>query len=102
MSGKLVDLEWLDSFPSPMSYEEAMTIILEKKNEVRENEKYWRMPSQHELQVILQNHLPGCGLRQTRYMCRSSRLDGRIAAVGSDGKVVLVSPESHLHLCLVR
>lgn len=102
MSGKPVDLEWLDSFSSPMSYEEAMTIILGKKNEVSENEKYWRMPSQHELQVILQNHLPGSGLRQTRYMCRSSRLDGRITAVCSDGKVVLVDPKTRLHLCLVR
>ncbi len=102
MSENLIDLEWLDIFHEPMSYEEVRSFIFQKNCEVPNNERRWRLPSPHEIRIIIHNHLPGVDLKKTKYMCRSSRSDGKIAVVDSEGKLTVVDHQSRLHFCLVR
>jgi hypothetical protein len=102
MGEKPVDLEWMDISTGAVLYDEAVAIILEKNKQLSTQEKRWRMPDLHDLQVVFQFHPSGFSLKQARYMCRSSRIDGRIVTVSSDGKTSVVDPKSHLHFCLVR
>lgn len=100
MGEKPIDLEWLDESLAPMTYDDAQEYILNKNQRLSRDEKRWRLPSLHEIRVILQNKK--IGLRQTKYMCRSCLKEGKIAAVDSDGKMIVFSKETCLHFCLVR
>lgn len=102
MSGKPIDLEWMDPFYESMTYDQAMSIILEKNKTQPMDEKRWRLPSSYELKIILNNHLPSFIPRKVIYMCRSSRADGRISAIDPKGKQLLFDPKTHLCFCLVR
>ncbi|MFA5934925.1 MAG: hypothetical protein WC827_03520 [Candidatus Paceibacterota bacterium] len=102
MSEKLVDLEWLDMLLDPMSYKDAQEIITAKNKGLPTNEGYWRLPSSHEIWEMRESYEKGFGLREVRYMCRSSRIDGKVDTVDSDGKKLSVNPESLLRFFIVR
>jgi hypothetical protein len=102
MGDKPVDLEWFDPFCGAMTYERAMSFVVEKNQSQPKDEGRWRLPSSHELRIVISNNLSKSGLRQHTYMCRSSRLDGRISAISPEGKHLLFDPQILLHFCLVR
>ena len=52
MEVKPVDLEWLDISTVAVSYDEAVAIIFEKNKQLQNDDKRWRMPSQHDLQIV--------------------------------------------------
>jgi len=102
MDGKTVNLEWLDMLLAPATYKVAQGIIDEKNRRLPTNEGYWRLPSPYEIWVIRNVFSRGVGFRNPRYMCRSSRADGRFTVVDLDGKKSLVSPETCSHFFVVR
>ena len=97
-----IDLEWLDMVSELVTHQRAQEIITEKNKGLLTNEAYWRLPIPREIWLVRNVFSKGIGLRDTKYMRRSSRTDGLIVAVDSNGKKFFVSPETCLHFFIVR
>lgn len=102
MSEKPVDLEWMEVGGGAVTYEEAQKIVFDMNEKLPKEEKRWRLPHSHDMWFIKQHQLKGAELRNNKYMCRSSRVDGKIAIVDLKGKKDLIDPEETSHFCLVR
>ena len=102
LSNKLVNFEWMDLSVVPQSYEDTQKTVVSINNSLGVDEKRWRIPSQHELQLIFSNYLPGFGPTHSRYWCRSSMSNGTAGSVDSKGKLSFIGARSILHVCIVR